>query len=115
MLGYALVVFAVGALGGVMLATHVLQGRLAPWPLSLLHAGLGAVGLLLLIYAALTTGVSHTTLAALVILVIAALGGFYLASIHLRGKVAQQMVIFVHAGVAVVGFLTLLGVVFGAL
>ena len=114
MLGYALVVFAVGALGGVMLATYVLQGRLAPWPLSLLHAGLGAVGLLLLIYAALTTGVSHTALASLVILVIAALGGFYLASIHLRGKVAPRPVVFIHAGVAVVGFLTLLGVVFGA-
>jgi hypothetical protein len=115
MLGYALIVFAVGALGGVMLATYVLQGRLAPWPLSLLHAGLGAVGLVLLIYAALTTGISQIALASLVILVIAALGGFYLASIHLRGKVAERMVVFVHAGVAVVGFLTLLGVVFGAL
>jgi hypothetical protein len=115
MLGYAVVVFAVGALGGVMLATYVLQGRLAPWALSLLHAGLGAVGLLLLIYAALTTGISHTALAALVILAVAALGGFYLASIHLQGKVAQPPVVVIHAGVAVIGFLTLLGVVFGVL
>jgi hypothetical protein len=115
MLSYALVVFAIGALGGVMLATYVLQGRLAPWPLSLLHAGLGAVGLLLLIYAALTTGISPMALAALVVLAIAALGGFYLASIHLRGKVAERPVVFIHAGVAVVGFLTLLGIVFGAL
>jgi hypothetical protein len=114
-LGFALVVFAIGALGGVMLATYVLQGQLAPWALSLLHAGLGAVGLLLLIYTALTTGISQMALAALIILAIAALGGFYLASIHLRGKVAQQPVVFIHAGVAVVGFLTLLGVVFGVL
>jgi hypothetical protein len=115
MLSSALVVFAIGALGGVMLATYVLQGRLAPWPLSLLHAGLGAVGLLLLIYAALTTGISPMALAALVVLAIAALGGFYLASIHLRGKVAERPVVLIHAGVAVVGFLTLLGIVFGAL
>jgi hypothetical protein len=115
MLGYALAVFAIGALGGVMLATYVLQGRLAPWALSLLHAGLGAVGLLLLLYAALTTGISHMALAALVILALAALGGFYLASIHLRGKVAQQPVVFIHAGVAVIGFLTLLGAFFGVL
>jgi hypothetical protein len=114
MLSYALIVFAIGALGGIALATYVLRGRLAPWPLSLLHAGLGAVGLLLILYAALTTGISNVALAALVILAIAALGGFYLASIHLRGKVAQQPIVFVHAGVAVIGFLTLLAVVFGA-
>src|SRR5262249_12242086 len=115
MLGYALIIFAIGALGGVMLATYVLRGQLAPWALSLLHAAVGAIGLLLLIYAAVTTGISRTALAALVILAIAALGGFYLASIHLRGKVAQQPVVFIHAGVAVIGFLTLLGVVLGAL
>jgi hypothetical protein len=115
MLAYALSVFAIGALGGVMLATYVLRGRLAPWALSLLHAGLGAVGLLLLVYAALTTGISYMALAALVILALAALGGFYLASIHLRGKVAPQPVVFIHAGVAVIGFLTLLGAVFGIL
>ena len=114
MLGYALIVFAIGALGGIALASYVLRGRLAPWPLSLLHAGLGAVGLLLILYAALTTGISNVALAALVILAIAALGGFYLASIHLRGTVAQQPIVFVHAGVAVIGFLTLLAVVFGA-
>ena len=113
MLGPALIVFAVGALGGVMLATYVLQGQLAPWALSLLHAGLGAIGLLLLIYAALTAGISGTVLAALVILVIAALGGFYLASIHLRKVVAQRSVVFIHAGAAVIGFLTLLGAVLG--
>src|SRR5215469_15233447 len=101
--GYALVVFAIGALGGVVLATYVLRGRMAPWALSLLHAGLGAIGLLLLIYAAVTTGISHIALLALVILAIAALGGFYLASIHLRGKVAPKPVVFIHAGVAVVG------------
>jgi hypothetical protein len=50
-----------------------------------------------------------------VILVIAALGGFYLASIHLRREVAPKPVVFIHAGVAVIGFLTLLGVVFRAL
>jgi hypothetical protein len=112
MLLSALIVFALGALGGLTLAgVYVLQGRLAPWALSLLHAALGAVGLLLLIYAALTSGISGAALAALLILVVAALGGFYLASIHLRGKVAEKSIIFIHAGVAVIGFLTLLAAV----
>ncbi|HEY6618399.1 hypothetical protein [Bradyrhizobium sp.] len=111
MLTYAVIVFAIGALGGLVLASSVLQGRLAPWALSLLHAALGAIGLLLVIYAAITTGISHTALTALIVLAVAALGGFYLASIHLRNQVAPRQVVFVHAGVAVVGFLTLLGVV----
>jgi hypothetical protein len=116
MVVYALIVFAIGALGGLTLAgMYVLQGRLAPWPLSLVHAALGAIGLLLLIYAALTTGISRAALTALVILVIAALGGFYLASIHLRGELAKKPVVFIHAGAAVVGFLTLLCAVLGVL
>jgi hypothetical protein len=115
MLTYALIVFAIGALGGLVLASSVLRGRLAPWPLSLLHAALGAIGLLLVIYAALKTGISGAAMAALVILLIAALGGFYLASIHLRREVAPRPVVFIHAGVAVIGFLTLLGAVFGVL
>jgi hypothetical protein len=111
MLTYAVIVFAIAALGGLLLASYVLQGRLAPWAVSLLHAALGAVGLLLVIYAAITTGISHAALTALVILVIAALGGFYLASIHLRSEVAPRQIVFIHAGIAVIGFLTLLGVV----
>jgi hypothetical protein len=111
MLTYAVIIFAIGALGGLVLASSVLRGQLAPWALSLLHAGLGAVGLLLVIYAAITTGISHAALAALIILAVAALGGFYLASIHLRDQVAPSSVVFIHAGVAVIGFLTLLGVV----
>jgi hypothetical protein len=111
MLISALIIFAIGALGGLYLASHVLAGKLAPWPVSLMHAGLGAIGLLIVIYAAVTSGISHAALAALIILIIAALGGFYLASIHLRSTVAPKPVVFVHAGVAVIGFLTLLGAV----
>ncbi len=113
MLTYAVIVFAIGALGGLALASYVLRGRLAPWALSLLHAALGAVGLLLVIYAALTTGISRAAVTALVILAIAALGGFYLASVHLRGEVAKKPFVFIHVGVAVIGFLTLLGAIVG--
>lgn len=113
MLIYAVIVFAIGALGGLVLASFVLRGRLAPWGLSLLHAAIGAVGLILVIYAAVSGAVPQAALIALAILIIAALGGFYLASIHLRGTVAPKPVVFVHAGAAVVGFLTLLGAATG--
>ena len=47
MLTIAVLVFAIGAAGGLVLANSVLRGRLAPWSLSLLHAALGATGLVL--------------------------------------------------------------------
>ena len=107
MLTYALIVFAIAAMGGLFLAAHVLRGRLAPWAVSVAHALLGATGLVLLILTVMQGAPARVT-AALCVLALAAVGGFYLASIHLRGKIAPKAVVFVHAGVAVIGFLTLL-------
>ena len=111
MLTYALIVFAIAAVGGLVLASSVLRGKLAPWALSVLHALLGASGLVLLILAVLQGTTPARVTAALGLLVVAALGGFYLASLHLRGTVAPKAVVFVHAGVAVAGFLVLLSAV----
>ncbi|WP_242524928.1 hypothetical protein [Lysobacter changpingensis] len=113
MLIYALCIFAIAALGGLVLAASVLRGRLAPWAISLLHALLGASGLVLLVVVVLQGSAAGRVTAALGLLVLAALGGFYLASIHLRKKVAPKGVVFLHAGVAMVGFLTLLSAVLG--
>ncbi len=111
MLTYAVFFFAVAAVGGLVLASSVLRGKLAPWPLSLIHAGLGATGLVLLILAVMNGADNRITIA-LVILAVAALGGFFLASIHLRQKVAPSGVVIVHAGAAVIGFLLLAGTVY---
>ena len=111
MLTYALVIFAIAAVGGLVLASSVLRGKLAPWAISIVHALLGATGLIVLAIAVLNGTGSSRAAAALGLLVVAALGGFYLASIHLRGSVAPKAIVFVHAGVAVVGFLTLLSAV----
>lgn len=113
MLIYALCIFAIAALGGLVLAASVLRGRLAPWAISVLHALLGASGLVLLVVVVLQGSAAGRVTAALGLLVLAALGGFYLASIHLRKKVAPKGVVFLHAGVAMVGFLTLLSAVLG--
>jgi len=111
MLTYALIVFAIAAVGGLLLASSVLRGKLAPWALSIGHALLGATGLILLIVTVLQGSTPGRVTAALGLLVVAALGGFYLASLHLRGTVAPKAVVFIHAGVAVAGFLTLLSAV----
>lgn len=111
MLTYALLMFAIAAVGGLVLAASVLRGRLAPWALSVVHALLGATGLVMLVLVVLQGAAPGRAIAALGLLVVAALGGFYLASIHFRGQVAPKAIVFIHAGVAVVGFLTLLSTV----
>ncbi|MEY3121729.1 MAG: hypothetical protein RI993_554 [Pseudomonadota bacterium] len=108
MLTYLIMVLAIAAVGGVVLATKVLSGQLAPWPLSIIHALLGATGLIMLIMMVLEGSGGSRLTAALGLLVVAALGGFYLASMHAKGNVAPKNVVLIHAGVAVAGFLTLL-------
>ena len=111
MLQWAVIVFAIGALGGVVLATSVLRGKLAPWALSVLHALLGATGLVLtaIVVFGLSGSVAPHAGIALVLLVIAALGGFFLASFHVRNRPGPKAVVLIHAGVAVIGFVLLAG------
>lgn len=112
MLVPAIVIFAAAAVGGLYLASKVLSGKLAPWPVGLLHAALGATGLVLLILGVIANPENTRMLTALIILVIAALGGFYLLSLHVRKVVAPPAIVIIHAGVAVIGFLTLLSLLF---
>jgi hypothetical protein len=46
--------------------------------------------------------------------VIAALGGFYLFSFHLRSQMLPSAVVLIHGGAAVLAFVLLLLYVFGA-
>ena len=111
MLNIAILVFAIGAVGGLVLASSVLRGRLAPWALSLLHMALGATGLVLTALVVLggNGDVASIVPIALLVLVVAALGGFFLASFHVRKVAPPKPVVVIHAGVAVIGFLLLVG------
>lgn len=117
MLKIAVGIFAVGALGGLVLANSVLRGRLAPWAVSILHMLLGATALVLTALVVLGGAAEGKGLVpiALVILLIAALGGFYLVSYHARKQVPPKGIVFVHAGAAVIGFLILAGSAFSLL
>jgi hypothetical protein len=108
MLTYALIAFAIAAVGVLVLAAHVLRGKLAPWALSLLHAALGATGLALLILLLLEGSVPQIVLIAFILLLLAAFGGFFLASFHLRRRLPLKTFVGLHAGLAVAGFLILL-------
>lgn len=114
MLKIAVALFAVAALGGLVMASLVLRGRLAPWALSLLHAALGATALVLtgLVVFGGTAPPAGYAGPALLILIVAALGGFFLATFHLRKLPPPRAAVLAHAGLAVIGFLLLAGTAF---
>jgi hypothetical protein len=112
MLKLAVIVLAIAAVGGLIMAARIFGGKMAPWALSILHALLGATALVLILINVMN-GAAGTLLTAFVLLVVAALGGFYLASFHVRKQLPPKGVVVIHALVAVAGFLLLLGAVFG--
>lgn len=101
----ALILFAITAVGGLIMAAKIFQGSSAPWLLSIGHALLGVGGLILLLIPVVNG--SSDTLLPLIILVVAALGGFFLAFLHLKNKPAPRPVVVIHALVAVFGVLAL--------
>lgn len=108
MTGYALAVFVVAALGGLVMAMKIFSGKHPPWLLSLLHAALGATGLVLLVMVVIKGMAGSLVTGALVVLLVAALGGFYLASQHAAKKIVPKSVVIIHAAVAATGVVILL-------
>lgn len=105
MLIYALALFAVAAVIGIIMANIHFGGKNPPLPMALLHGLFAASGLGVLILALLQGG--DVQLVSLVLFVVAALGGFLLFSFHLRQKRLPSPVVIIHAAVAVIAFLIL--------
>jgi FtsH-binding integral membrane protein len=102
----AIVLFAIAAVGGVVMAAMRFRGRVTlPLGLALVHGGVAAAGLVALIWA-VVGGLSAKT--PLVLFLIAALGGFFLFSFQLRKKAIPVGAMVVHALVAVIAFVLLL-------
>lgn len=100
-----LVIFVITALGGLTLLALRLSGRPLPLALAVLHGGLGATGLLFLTMAVLRGGAEVGILprTALGLLVLAALGGFFVFSFHLRRLTIPIPLIVVHGTIAASG------------
>jgi hypothetical protein len=71
-------------------------------PLALGHGVLAATALVLALLVAMATGVAAIKYG-VAVLVLAALGGFFLLSFHLRGKPHPWVVVVLHAVLAVDG------------
>ena len=112
MLTYALIVFAIAALGGATLAYLRLVKKDVSMPLALVHGLFAATGLVLLAFVLARTGGTGLT-AALVVFVLAALGGFTLFSFHLRSRPLPVALVLVHGAAAITAFVILLVVTLG--
>jgi len=106
MIRTAVVLLAIGALGGVVMAVIRLSKNInPPSGLAMLHGLLAAAGATLLLYAAVTVGIPVLAKIGLVFLVIAAVGGVVL-NLKYQWERALIPLGFMtgHAALAVVGF-----------
>lgn len=103
MLTTALVLFALGALGGLIMAVRIFNNQTIPAILAVGHGLLVASGLILLLIDVLN-GVGGTIAQiSLGVLLVAALGGFYLLTFHIRKSAHPRGMVVIHALAAVVG------------
>ena len=109
MLRTSAVLFAIAALGGLVMAAIRFGGKPTPpsW-LAMMHGLLAGAGLTLLAYAYFTATVPAYAALALLLFVIAALGGVVLnLGYHLKAMALPIWLVIVHAAIAVVGFILL--------
>jgi hypothetical protein len=103
MLTAAVVLFLVAALGGLVMAAGIFKGTAPRVPLALGHGGLAATALVLALLVAVAPDAAPILKYGVAVLVLAALGGFFLLSFHLRGKPHPKAVVVLHALLAVGG------------
>lgn len=103
----ALALFGIAALGGITLAALRLTNRPLPMPLALAHGLLAACGLAALALAVVNGGAPGGARTALLIFLVAALGGFTLFALHLKKRALPVPLVLVHGVVAVVAFVIL--------
>lgn len=104
----AAILFAIAAVGGLTLATMHLRTQKPNLSVALVHGLFAASGLVLLLIAVIQKGGFGLEGTALVIFLVAALGGFTLISMHLRGKTLNTPLVLGHGLIAVTAFVILL-------
>lgn len=115
MLRVAACLFVIAALGGLAMAGIHFVGKRNPPPwLAMVHGLVAGAGLTLLLYAALTVGIPSLAMWALVLFVVAALGGLVMNLNYQWKQLPLPSGLLVgHAVLAVVAFLMLLAAAFG--
>ena len=106
------VLFAIAAIGGLAMAyIRIRKNSNPPGALAALHGIVAATALVLLLWTVVQSSVGTVAAWALGLFVVAALGGFYLVSFHVRKQRLPIPVVVVHGLVAVAAFVLLLAAI----
>ncbi len=109
----SVLLIAVAALFGLYMAVQHFKGRTPPKAgIAILHGLLAVSGVIVLLLGVWEIGFGTAHTWALVLFGVAALGGLYLVSHHMRQRPLPNGVILIHGLVAVIAFLVLLTAVF---
>lgn len=108
MLQLAVALFIVAALAGATLVFCHFRFRTLPWPVVISHGVVGAAGLLVLIAAVMRDVGGRRAWLALVVLSVAALGGFANLALNLRQAALHLPLVALHATLAATGLVILL-------
>lgn len=104
----AAALFALAALAGLTMAyIFFKKNRNPPFPIVLLHGVLAATALVILLWGVLRSDRGGPVAWALGLFFVAALGGFFLFSYHIRGRYLPSPVIAIHATLAIVALVIL--------
>lgn len=105
----ALILFILTALGGITLLALRLMDKQTPMALALLHGALGLAGLIVLAIQVLGGDApGRLPMAALVLFVLAALGGATVFYFHLKQLAIPLPLVLGHAAVAASGIICLI-------
>ena len=104
----AIILFLIAAIFGLITLTAILRDRPTPKPAVLTHGPIAALALILIIIDIARGHTEALLITALVILLIAALGGFILFSLDMLKKHIPKTLAIVHPIVAVTGVIVLI-------
>jgi len=109
----AVLLIALGAVVGLYMAIQHFKGRTPPKAgVAILHGLLAVSGVIVLLLGVWEIGFGTAHTWALLLFGLAALGGLYLVSHHMRQRPLPNGVIVIHGLVAAVAFLVLLTAVY---
>lgn len=110
----AIVLFAIGALFGLHVLTHILKTKPSPKASVILHGLFAAAALILLIVSIANGTENSLTIASLVFFIIAALGGFIMVYMDLgKHQLPPKVLAILHPLLAAAGLVILIIYTFG--
>jgi len=113
MFNYAVLLIALGAVLGLYMAVQHFKGRTPPKAgVAILHGLLAVSGVIVLLLGVWEIGFGTAHTWALLLFGVAALGGLFLVSHHMRQRSLPNGVIVIHGLVAAIAFLVLLTAVY---